>query len=70
MQYTWTEKGTRFNGKDYHFTMWYDEEYNEVAVSCTYGRYTTSVLFSPDEEQYIHESLDEMKELLYNKSYN
>lgn len=69
MQYTWKEKGTRFNGKDYHFTMWYDEEYNEVVVSCTYGRYTTSVLFSQDEERFIYESLNEMKELLYNKSY-
>lgn len=69
MKYKWIEKGTRFNGKDYHFTMWHDEEFNVVTVSCTYGRYTTRVLFSPDEERFIYESLDEIKELLYNKSY-
>lgn len=69
MQYTWTEEGTRFNGKDYHFIMEHEEVYGCVSVTCTYGRYTTSVLFSPDEERFIYESLDEMKELLYNKSY-
>lgn len=69
MKYTWTEKGTRFNGKDYHFIMEYEEAYGCVEVHCTYGSYTTRLLFSPDEEQFIYESLDEMKELLYNKSY-
>lgn len=70
MQYTWTEKGTRFNGKDYHFSISYEEVYGCVEVRCKYGSYATRVLFSPDAEQYIYESLDEMKELLYNKSYN
>lgn len=69
MQYTWTEEGTRFNGKDYHFIMEYEEVYGCVSVTCKYGSYATRVLFSPDAEQYIYESLDEMKELLYNKSY-
>lgn len=69
MQYTWTEKGTRFNGKDYQFTMYKLVDYDAVVVRCTYGSYGTRLIFSPDEEQFIYESLDEMKELLYNKSY-
>lgn len=70
MEYTWTEKGTRFNGKDYHFIMRYEPVYGYVAVRCTYGNYVTETLFSPDEERFIYESLDEMKERLYNYSYN
>ncbi len=70
MIYTWTEKGTRFNGKDYHFTMYKLSDYDGVMVRCIYGSYVTSLVFSQDEEQFIYESLDEMKELLYNKSYN
>lgn len=69
MKYTWTEKGTRFNNKDYHFTMYKLMDYDEILVRCMYGSYVTEILFTPDEEQYIYESLDEMKELLYNKSY-
>ena len=69
MEYKWIEKGTRFNRKDYHFTMYKSTDYDEVAVRCQYGSYITEILFSPDEEQFIYESLDEMKELLYRHSY-
>lgn len=69
MQYTWIEKGTRFNNKDYHFTMQKSADFPAVLIRCTYGSYVTEAYFSPDEERYIYESLDEMKELLYNHSY-
>ncbi|QVU01983.1 hypothetical protein [Enterococcus phage vB_EfaS_785CS] len=69
MQYTWTEKGTCFKNNDYQFTMYKLVDYDAVVVRCTYGSYVTRLIFSPDEERFIYESLDEMKELLYNKSY-
>ncbi|QBZ69023.1 hypothetical protein H3T67_gp02 [Enterococcus phage vB_EfaP_Ef7.2] len=69
MLYKWVEEGTRFNNKNYHFSMWNDEVYNNVVVRCTYGSYSTQVMFSTDEERFIYESLDEMKELLYRHSY-
>lgn len=37
MQYTWTEKGTRFNGKDYQFTMYKLVDYDAVVVRCVNG---------------------------------
>lgn len=74
MQYTWTEKGTRFNGKDYHFIMWHDKECDDVVVRCTYGNgtigsYSTQKIFSKGEERYIYDELDRMKERLYEWSH-
>lgn len=69
MVYKWIEKGTRFNKKDYHFSLSYDEITDCVLLTCEYGNYSTRLLFTPDEERFIYESLDEVKELLYRHSY-
>lgn len=69
MKYKWIEKGTRFNNKDYHFSLSYDKVTGYVLLKCEYGNYRTRLLFTPDEEKYIYDSLDEMKEMLYRHSY-
>lgn len=69
MQYTWTEKGTRFNNKDYHFSMEQSTEFDAILVSCQYGNTLTTRYVSREEEKYLPESLDEMKEVLYNYNY-
>ncbi|SCZ84040.1 hypothetical protein [Enterococcus phage VFW] len=69
MKYTWTEKGTRFNNKDYHFSMEESKELGAVIVSCQYGNSLTDCVVSPDQELYWQEILDEMKEVVYNHNY-
>lgn len=74
MHYRWTEKGAELN-KDYHFTMWHDNECDDVVVRCTYGNdsisnYSTQEIFSKGEERYIFDELDKMKERLYRYSCN
>lgn len=70
MKYTWTEKGTRFNNKDYHFSLHYEERTGCVALTCYYGCHACKRSFLPNEERFIHDELDEMKEYLYNMEYN
>lgn len=69
MHYRWTEKEAELN-KEYHFIMWYEEECKEVVIRCTYDGYATQEVFSKDEERFIYQSLDEMKERLYGFSNN
>lgn len=69
MKYKWIEKGTRFNGKDYLFSIEEFDYYKAVLVTCQYGSYVTQTLVDPSQEAYWTEILDEMKELLYNKNY-
>jgi len=69
MKYTWIEKGTRFNNKDYHFSMDQSTEFDAILVSCQYGLALTRQYVSPDEERFLPELLDEMKETVYNYNY-
>ncbi len=50
--------------------MRYEPIHGYVAVRCTYGGFATETLFPPNEEQFIYELLDKMKERLYNMEYN
>lgn len=69
MKYTWIEKGTRFNGKDYEFSIENHYYYNAVLCTCKYGKYVTSCIVSPDQELYWDKILDQMKDFLYRKNY-
>ena len=69
MKYIWTEKGTRFNGKDYEFSIENHYYYNAVLCTCKYGKYSTDCVVFPDQELYWNVILDEMKDFLYRKNY-
>lgn len=74
----WTVKGSRFNNKDYEFTL---ENYQKEAkseilphlghikISLKYGNVCTDLIMNSDLMRYFDETLDEMIEAVTKYSY-